>query len=682
MDSDIKYRGMNMTILNNPMKRIIGVLTAIALLFVMLFNFNIGFLRAEATVSNTHVSYPITFYVPETIYLNPSDTAASTFKYYVDCETNGNLNANNADTTGKVYFNCAAATSCSIACEGAAVAMGANTGTNTIDTNITAGTIVAPLSPGKTSLLKWTVTYTVNGETRTAKAYTVCYAPVIDEVAAGIRHAHTYSTDVFNQGILWLIGLHSFSGGSHKCVKNFFTDSAPTNNTGLEPWFQSSSGGGAGFRSESHSSNAGDDERVTGGTANITVDSSRYTNLNQIPNLKLGFWQCDVEGDGTVNGWIKQSVDSVETHLFSLNNVGLGCHYSNSINYLNTQGLYGTKHIDFSAYSENNRGSRWNRNHYNIDLSVTYTNKTYLRSQVRACIQAGLQEADYSPSSWSTYSNTLADAAEILGNPTKTDVSNIAATLLNAFSSLSKTTKSVVITHLLPCPVGATGLVDGMLKDDSADGSNDGYFTITESLTFESSDTVYFSPNNYTGYTVVSASGSTTSIAPQSFRNSRNDIDVVYLYSANQYTVTLNYGTDPLGGQGHQLYTSTYNKSSITVKYNHSYASAGLPSSPTMAGWSFGGWYHSQNYSYRVMGGDLMTASEAHTIYAKWAPYFSGGHGFKAGNTINGTVLNYDDMFLISNSSDLDKIDQYNSTYNYSTSSGFSYKQIAGITAN
>ena len=32
------------------------------------------------------------------------------------------------------------------------------------------------------------------------------------------------------------------------------------------------------------------------------------TNLNQIPNLKIGYWQCDAEGDTTVDGYIKVSV--------------------------------------------------------------------------------------------------------------------------------------------------------------------------------------------------------------------------------------------------------------------------------------------------------------------------------------------------------------------------------------
>jgi hypothetical protein len=77
-----------------------------------------------------------------------------------------------------------------------------------------------------------------------------------------------------------------------------------------------------------------------------------------------------------------------------------------------------------------------------------------------------------------------------------------------------------------------------------------------------------------------------------------------------------------------------------------------------------------------------MTQSTPHTIYAKWASYFSGGHGYKSGNIVNGTTLNYDDMFLISTITDLDRIDQFDSTYSYYNSNGLSYKQTANLTLN
>ena len=81
------------------------------------------------------------------------------------------------------------------------------------------------------------------------------------EVAAGIRHAHTYSTDVFNQGY-WLIGLHSFPT-VHTMCKKLFTDSAPTNG-GLGALVSVFFGRRSRLQKLITFFNAGDDERVTG----------------------------------------------------------------------------------------------------------------------------------------------------------------------------------------------------------------------------------------------------------------------------------------------------------------------------------------------------------------------------------------------------------------------------------
>jgi 2-methylcitrate dehydratase PrpD len=61
-----------------------------------------------------------------------------------------------------------------------------------------------------------------------------------------------------------------------------------------------------------------------------------------------------------------------------------------------------------------------------------------------------LQQSDYTSLSWTVYLNALSAAAAVLGNPTSLDVSTTATALSNAFSSLTKTTNSVSITHLLP----------------------------------------------------------------------------------------------------------------------------------------------------------------------------------------------------------------------------------------
>ncbi len=663
-------------------KRTIVFLLILVIAATILVKSDMVSLKADASVSSVETLHPLTFYVPETIYLTPSASTTSAFQYYVDCNSSGVLTKSNVDTAGNIYFYCAGATSASISWEGASVTLGASSGTTTIDTTITAGSLSSPITAGTTSYITWTVSYTVNGDSRTAKAYSVCYAPIVSEVAAGVRQVHTYGDDVFNQGVLWLIGFHTFSGGGYNCGKNFFTDAAPApdSHTGIadDGWFSSYSNGGSGFNDDEHTSNASDDESATGGTGAITVDSSRYTNLNQIPNLKLGFWQCDSEGDGDgVNGWVRQTVDSVTTEPCTMANSAEGLRLSAAVSYANSLAFTYTKHIYFSAFTATSIGQRYNNNNYYIDLSVTYIDKTSLRSQVKTCIQAGLQQADYPLATWSTYISALSAAATALGNPIASDtvITAAATALLNAYTALDKTTYTATINHKLPCSVGVTGLVNGTTYTDS---DEDGYLIITETNNFSSGDTVYFAPNSYTGYTISSAAGTTTSTSSQTCNNRRELISETYYYTANPCIVTLNYGTDPVGGKGHQLFTSSYNVSAITVKYNYTYNDFTLPN-PTMTGWCFSGWYNSSNYSTKVLGTAVMNQTADHTLYARWAPYFSGGHGKKTGDIVNGTTLTFDDMFLISNTSDFYKINMFDSTYYYTSTSDISYKQTADL---
>ena len=67
--------------------------------------------KAAAAVTQQSDLPTFTFYVPETIYLNPADN--KTFQYYVDRaqSVNGSLTASNSDTSAWYYFKCDTATS-------------------------------------------------------------------------------------------------------------------------------------------------------------------------------------------------------------------------------------------------------------------------------------------------------------------------------------------------------------------------------------------------------------------------------------------------------------------------------------------------------------------------------------------------------------------------------------------
>lgn len=382
------------------------------------------------------------FYVPETIYLKPASGTMSSFQYYFDRENSndGTLNSS-AKSTGNIYFSCDKATSVSISASGANVSYssGSSASAGTLSTAVTSGTLSTALASGSGAVITWTAQYTLtNGETKTAYAYSYAYAPLVSEAAAGMRQVHTYSTDVFNQGILWSVGFNSVTGGSYTCSKNFFTDTAPTSSVGIGGWFSSSANGGVGYYNNSHSSNASDSHTITGGTGTVYADSSRITNLNQLPNLQLGFWQCDIDGDDCATGYINQTVDGTTTTLKSLS-TGVGCAYNSSVDYSNKAGYTGTKAITFSAYTITSRGKRQNNNYYNIALNVNYVTKDELRIAYNNAIRSTYSSEDYTASSFSAYSAALKQAGTVLGNPSATaaQISSAASGLNSAVSSLA-----------------------------------------------------------------------------------------------------------------------------------------------------------------------------------------------------------------------------------------------------
>ena len=370
------------------------------------------------------------FYVPETIYLAPG---SNSFQYYVDRENkaDGALISNASKTTGNVFFSCDKATNVTVSVSDSTVSYtnGCSSSNGTLSTAISAGKIISAPAAGSGKTIKWTASFTLqNGEKGTATAYSYVYAPNTSEVAAGIRQVHTYSTDVFNQGVLYAIGFDSVTGGSYTCTKNFFTDSAPTANTGIGNWFAKSANGGVEYGSWSHRSNAKDSHTVNGGTGTVYVDSSRITNLNQVPNLKIGYWQCDIQGDDVASGYIKQTVDGTTTTVTNLS-AKVGSAYSNGISYANKIGAEGTKKLTISAYTITLRGKRQNNNYYNVTINANYVNKAELRTAYNAAICSAYEFADNS-----AYTTALTNAGTVLGNPaaTASEVSTAYTALINA----------------------------------------------------------------------------------------------------------------------------------------------------------------------------------------------------------------------------------------------------------
>ena len=151
---------------------------------------------------DTSVSF-LYFYVPETIYLNPSDH--KTFTYYTDRENApvGELNSNGNKTSGNVYFYCKGASNVTITAQteyggmlsslrfgNEVETLSVSSDTDTVSTAVTYGTFLEPYA-GE-SLIKWTVKYDLAGATLEAYAYSYVYSIPTGVVAAAGGYAETH----------------------------------------------------------------------------------------------------------------------------------------------------------------------------------------------------------------------------------------------------------------------------------------------------------------------------------------------------------------------------------------------------------------------------------------------------------------------------------------------------------
>ncbi len=419
------------------------------------------------------------FYVPETIYLNPSTNSMNTFQYYVD-RVNikyGALTQSANDTVGNIFFSCADAKSVTISVDSSTVSSATGNSVNyvsgytstgtTCSTVVTSGVLKTPVTAGSGKLIKWTAEYTLaDNSTKKVYAYSYAYAPCTDDIAAGMEQIHTYSTDVENNGIFWANGFRAVSGGSYNCLLNFFTAAAPVSNSSCSYFFAQSSEAGAEFDSNKHKSNAADEHSVVGGVGYVTVDSSRYTNLNQIPNLKIGMWQYSIDGDkgDDVTGNITQTVGSASENITDIK-AGVGEIYSGPLNVENAESFVGNKSIVLHSYTCTGRGDRKNNNNYYLIVSADYVNKAQLRSTFFTAINKNYDESKYTSDSFNAYMAALENAGSVLGNPnsTQAQIDAAVAQLQTALINLARIDAPVIDRK--------TGFIYGLAEEmDSLDG--------------------------------------------------------------------------------------------------------------------------------------------------------------------------------------------------------------------
>ncbi len=410
-------------------------------------------IEANAALSSVKIS------VPDTIYLEPKTGTSTVGQYYTNNNSDGTASATTG-TTATIH----GADGFTVTVRSAKPDASGNF-TDWTDGTYSNGVVKlgAGLNATETALVEWEFSRTVNGKTETHYAYSVAYAPYYQPVGASAEVSSGRSGDreAWAGSIAWISGVHSYTAVTsgtayYPRIDNFIPMlgliKTPNNNQPEPEWIQSSAsapqatinyvrfdgGGGASIDYHSYS-------RVVGHTANILVDSSRYNNLNQIPNLKIGYLVTDYDKDDSADWYINDTTGATD------NNRGTGNDTRNSEGTSN--GVYndrpGTEIAVGTGVSVGTKyHGTWNRtvaagearlkfatkareseaviktsaaNYLFLSLNVATVNKSTLRSTLYN--ETSLVKENYTGATWANYQAEVRKAAYNLGNPTSNSTS-------------------------------------------------------------------------------------------------------------------------------------------------------------------------------------------------------------------------------------------------------------------
>ena len=275
----------------------------------------------------------VTFYVPETVYLDPNDNQS--FRYFYGVDTSGKpiKNTSTADAAkgAMVYFdvtNCTP-TSVKITVEassnnatdwkstasgnlssvtyGGTTKSGAEASTtgntySTFPVNIQCmgGKMNSAVPAGGYRFLKWTAHYVVDGFTLEAYAYSLCYAPYDKPVAAASRAYTNRGINHELHQIAWISGITGSSGDGNRTNNTtgfdplkgvISTPTNATNNGGTKVtgnvYFSGTSG--TSFLTDYSNGEVNAQAQAVAPKGSLVLDSTRFSNLKYVPNLKIGY---------------------------------------------------------------------------------------------------------------------------------------------------------------------------------------------------------------------------------------------------------------------------------------------------------------------------------------------------------------------------------------------------------
>ncbi len=472
----------------NKLKKSLSVLLTLVMLFTIIST-GISAFAASVTMTTDDV-HKVVIGVPETIYMTPNGGASQSGQYFVNnkVESNGNvtLDAESAQTLGSIGVYAPGSTAISFNVTavtggiGDPVLGGSSTDANSSyesqrwDHSTISGAYGTGatqdwfrfdmlnlfvngtgLTPGKTALIEWAVTvyYGANDTTGvTYYAYTTLYSPHRSVGAVSeSRRTGTYNNEISS----WITGINGIGGKDNwSPISSGNGDKTTQGIFKYDPLWTGLQGGSSEstddyvtastteYYVEAKAPDGNDWTRAIGYIGYITVDSSRYTNTNQIPNFKIGSDALRVQDskkdslgryyawyilgdssktigtgeDATPSGWT-QFVNKSEPQATSRNPLVPAFDVS-SIN-----GQY--IHVASQAYCT----YLSSKNYANAYVSAQFT--TVNKADLRKLVLEGssLNSKNYTEASWNAYKTELRNAALALGNPSNSsiDTSNLTA---------------------------------------------------------------------------------------------------------------------------------------------------------------------------------------------------------------------------------------------------------------
>ena len=567
--------------------------------------------REEMTVSLNEGRTSVNIYavVPETIYLKPNASSMTSFEYYLNNTlSNGIITpvSSTPATTGSFLFECKAATkvriivsnsdvsSFNVTVNGTSVNLAGSLSSATagqefvlsdgrITGTIIGGTMKSAVAQSKTKSIEWKFIYTLEDGTTSEyiSTYTVAYAPYLTPIAAGAQTRNRkWSGKTYTRAasVLWVTGIQSINDGTAYNMTQYTAsskigtrigtalvgvscDTSSDTNVDKNPDYVSDSGIAAySYENEGDGTTSGRSRNATSPYGYLLYDSSRFKNLNQIPDFKIGFsvihssgavagnwnvYDCSSDGvaatgrgEGGSSGFsvlgtilYGQSFDSGNykySTTESYYNKGIKVNnqaWDRSISGLTSRSTVSVRGIYVNT-ADNGVGNHRTPSITQCNVILDPVNKTDLREAVQNALKPGYQDDWMKSFNSSTYAQLLKAACETLGNPTATqnDVNsatnnlNVVARDDNRISETAKATHRALVKT-----VSANGTVSGYNKvaDIYLDKAASVKAT-NESKTYEGSDNVMISANDFAGYTYKGYKRSGATVFPNGSYDSTN----------------------------------------------------------------------------------------------------------------------------------------------------------------